>query len=547
MPNIRINALPTTASASSSDDYIALDGTTNGTRKLNAYSPTFGGNLTVSGGTITGGASGMSLAAGGTNQNITLTPSGTGATVISKSETNTNAITTALNYIKIQNTSLGGTYIGALEFYTWDNRRAAGIFANRNNVDGTSGILSFAYSTSANSFAEGFRLNSTGNLLIGTTTDGGNGKLQLATHTTSAGGIGFGTADSFYTAGVGDFRFKTTSAEAAVTLLSGGAYIGSVTAGKSTFIVSGSGVTALTLTSTQQALFANGTVAAPSIAFSAYPAVGFYLSGPSEVNLGLGDGIYRSAQWYKNGPNTYFTIFAPSSTTQYLTLQSTASGQFIVAGGTNQNITITPSGAGSVLLGASGGNITAASGVGSYTFSDALGYGMSVSGPNLVLGTVGVGGIIFKTGAATTALTITNTQVATFAAGVDVGAASYLAFTNRSAIRSSADGLIRLTNWSDTDFTRLQFGGTTASFPALKRVNAVLTCVLADDSAFTTIRALDFSAQGAATTTGANQVSYGGTTATTATAGAQTLPANPVGFIIVNVAGTTAKIPYYAN
>jgi len=112
------------------------------------------------------------------NQNITLTPHGTGGSVISKNESNTNAITTALNYIKIQNTNLGGTYIGALEFYTWDNRRAAGIFANRNSVDGTSGILSFAYSTSGNSFAEGFRLNSTGNFLVGTTTDGGQ-KLQV--------------------------------------------------------------------------------------------------------------------------------------------------------------------------------------------------------------------------------------------------------------------------------------------------------------------------------------------------------------------------------
>ena len=39
---------------------------------------TSSGNLTVTGGTITGGASGLSLAAGGTNQNITLTSSGTG-------------------------------------------------------------------------------------------------------------------------------------------------------------------------------------------------------------------------------------------------------------------------------------------------------------------------------------------------------------------------------------------------------------------------------------------------------------------------------------
>ena len=38
-----------------------------------------------------------------------------------------------------------------------------------------------------------------------------------------------------------------------------------------------------------------------------------------------------------------------------------------------------------------------------------------------------------------------------------------------------------------------------------------------------------------------------GNTATTASAGAQTLPANPVGFLIVNIAGTARKIPYYAT
>lgn len=37
------------------------------------------------------------------------------------------------------------------------------------------------------------------------------------------------------------------------------------------------------------------------------------------------------------------------------------------------------------------------------------------------------------------------------------------------------------------------------------------------------------------------------TTANTATAGAQTLPANPVGFLVVSINGTSRKIPYYAT
>jgi hypothetical protein len=37
------------------------------------------------------------------------------------------------------------------------------------------------------------------------------------------------------------------------------------------------------------------------------------------------------------------------------------------------------------------------------------------------------------------------------------------------------------------------------------------------------------------------------TTATTATAGAETLPANPEGFLVVSINGTSRKIPYYAT
>ena len=49
MADIRINSLTTTASSTASDDFIGIDGATNGTRKLNAFSPSFGGNATVAG------------------------------------------------------------------------------------------------------------------------------------------------------------------------------------------------------------------------------------------------------------------------------------------------------------------------------------------------------------------------------------------------------------------------------------------------------------------------------------------------------------------
>lgn len=45
-----------------------------------------------------------------------------------------------------------------------------------------------------------------------------------------------------------------------------------------------------------------------------------------------------------------------------------------------------------------------------------------------------------------------------------------------------SDGVVRLTNFANTDFNRLQFGGTTSSFPSLKRSTTTLQVRLADDS-----------------------------------------------------------------
>jgi hypothetical protein len=47
MADIRINALATTATTSASDDYIAIDGTINGTRKMSAATPAFLTSVTV--------------------------------------------------------------------------------------------------------------------------------------------------------------------------------------------------------------------------------------------------------------------------------------------------------------------------------------------------------------------------------------------------------------------------------------------------------------------------------------------------------------------
>jgi hypothetical protein len=73
MADIRIKDLTTTASSTASDDFIAVDGTTNGTRKLNAFSPTFGGNATVTG---TLAVNGTSATVGSGTGSITCTLNG---------------------------------------------------------------------------------------------------------------------------------------------------------------------------------------------------------------------------------------------------------------------------------------------------------------------------------------------------------------------------------------------------------------------------------------------------------------------------------------
>lgn len=106
-----------------------------------------------------------------------------------------------------------------------------------------------------------------GNVLVGTSTDGGNGRLQFTTHTTSAGGIGFGTDVSLYRTAAGQvdlghvgggaprFRLAGSGTAYAGFELSGvDLYIDTYSAGKITFR-SGSQSIALTLDATQGATF----------------------------------------------------------------------------------------------------------------------------------------------------------------------------------------------------------------------------------------------------------------------------------------------------
>lgn len=375
-------------------------------------------------------------------------------------------------------------------------------------------------------------------------------------------------------------------------------------------------------------LFADGTAAAPSISFASDTNTGFYSNAADSIGISVNGA--RQFRFEATGR------FYGGTVNNFLGLDSSGAVS-IGAAGTNQNITLTPSGTGQTLvtgLGVTGSAGAQASGqwmefatVGTTyallraynrTGSAGMNLVLNDAGGNVQIGTtvnsgallqVGANGatgyalagmsfggdtVLYRTAAGrlnldstsdayltiskngslyghwvtdatnvyfgstvgiplllrtnnTTALTLDSSQNATFAASVTVGAGNTLKWNGYSQIAGSVNGVIALYNNAGTDFSRLQFGGTTSSFPALKRSGANLIVRAADDSADAAILAFCHVSTGVAITANPGAVSYGGTTATTvgAAGGASLLPATPLGYIIVNVAGTSAKIPYY--
>lgn len=368
------------------------------------------------------------LGSAGTNQSITLIPSGTGNVVVANSN------------------GQGINFTGA------NAKLDAG--ANRLRI-----------------FSTPLEINSSGgNVLLGTSTDSSNGRLQLATHTTAAGGIGFGTDTALHRENAGALAlFHATNPR--LLFSENGTITGSLQASAASVLLSansslvlrtGGSTTALTLDTSQNATFAGAIVSGGNVTIPA-------------ANVLLWTG--RTRLW--------------SDSDGTLRLQNAA--------GTD--------------------------------FSRLLFGGTTASFPAL------------KRNA--TQLEVRLADDSAFA-GVQ---ASIIGINGQSYMDSAASGVVSIRNSAGTDFGRLQFGGTTASFPALKRAGTTIQSRLADDSGWANFQGALFIANSAASSAGAGTVTYGGTTASTvgAAGGASALPATPLGYIIVNVAGTTAKIPYYNN
>jgi hypothetical protein len=77
-------------------------------------------------------------------------------------------------------------------------------------------------------------------------------------------------------------------------------------------------------------------------------------------------------------------------------------------------------------------------------------------------------------------------------------------------IDSASDGVVRISDNAQTSFNRLQLGGTTNAFPAIKRNGAGIDFRLADDSGYCAISATSFTIGGTATSLSANSLNLAG-------------------------------------
>jgi len=121
-------------------------------------------------------------------------------------------------------------------------------------------------------------------------------------------------------------------------------------------------------------------------------------------------------------------------------------------------------------------------------------------------------------------------------------AAQPLGWSARAQMQSPADGIVELLNNAGTGFTRLQLGGTTASFPAIKRNSTALNFRLADDSGDAAITSGNVNSSGVYQVAGTQVVGARATGWTVATGTPQRTTFTTGGVTLAQLAGVVMAL-----
>lgn len=177
-------------------------------------------------------------------------------------------------------------------------------------------------------------------------------------------------------------------------------------------------------------------------------------------------------------------------------------------------------------------NYTAASKTGSYTGLqiDAVETSLPTGSNYLLQARAGAAGTTVMFRVANTGTVEANSTIFTNTGSLQSSGTGNILWNGRAVMSSSADGVINLGNQAGTGFTRLNFGGTTSSFPSLGRSGTTLTLQLADGTGGGTL-----SVPGTGSTNGqmmqidaASELLTLSTSGTTTDTAANLLPANSI-------------------
>lgn len=225
----------------------------------------------------------------------------------------------------------------------------------------------------------------------------------------------------------------------------------------------------------------DGTATAPAYSFISQPLTGFYLSSATAIDFA----VSNAARIRFGSGATSISVFSDSGSILF----GSASDAILTRDTTN------------TLAQRNGANAQTFRLYGTYT--DASNYErarIAWSGNILNIGSEAAGtgtarDLKLVAGSYDMTISATNGQVtvngAVAALNIIPGATGVIAFGgggSRSVISSPANSIFLLENTARNDFGRLQFGGTTSLFPALKRNGVGFDVVRADDTAGSFIR-----------------------------------------------------------